>query len=132
MKVIHICFPSTSERQGEMIDRIYLIIDMKGCGVSKMMESAFMKLAKMVTGIASNNFPELMIRTYFINVPRMFSIVWSIVKWWLDEKTRDKICIIGKDYKKSLLKDFDEDQLPVAIGGTCQKSLLEGRDDMPW
>ena len=85
-----------------------------------------MKLAKMIAKVTGDNYPELMIKTFFINVPGMFSFVWAIVKFWMDEKTKNKIGLYGKDYKQHLLKDIDEDQLPELIGGTCTAAVLEG------
>jgi hypothetical protein len=61
-----------------------------------------MKLTKMISKVTADNFPELMIKTYFINVPMMFSMVWNIIKFWMDEKTKNKIGLYGNDYKKHL------------------------------
>ena len=41
---------------------------------------------------------------FIINAPMMFSAVWAMVKIWLDEKTKNKITIIGSGYKEELLK----------------------------
>jgi hypothetical protein len=59
-----------------------------------------------------------------------FTAVWAVVKGFLDEKTREKIQIKGSDYKKTLLKYVDADQLPDFLGGTCTAPLEE--DYGPW
>jgi hypothetical protein len=41
---------------------------------------------------------------FIINAPMLFSGVWAMIKVWLDEKTRNKITIIGSGYKDELLK----------------------------
>jgi len=41
---------------------------------------------------------------FIINAPMLFTGVWAIVKMWIDEKTREKIHILGSSYKKELLK----------------------------
>jgi CRAL/TRIO domain len=41
----------------------------------------------------------------------------------LDPRTRDKIIILGTDYKERLLQDIDAEQLPVQYGGTCTVPL---------
>jgi CRAL/TRIO domain len=41
----------------------------------------------------------------------------------LDPRTRDKIIILGTDYKDRLLQDIDAEQLPVQYGGTCTVPL---------
>ena len=33
----------------------------------------------------------------------LFSGVWAVIKPWIDEKTRNKITIIGSGYKEKLL-----------------------------
>jgi hypothetical protein len=51
----------------------------------------------------------------------LFTGVWAIVRMWIDEKTKEKIQILGKDYKKELLKYIDAENLPDFLdGGTCR------------
>jgi len=44
-----------------------------------------------------------------VNGPWVFSGVWAIVKVWIDEKTREKISLVGGGYTKELLKYISED-----------------------
>ena len=41
---------------------------------------------------------------FIINAPFLFTGIWMIIKVWLDEKTKEKIHILGGSYKKELLK----------------------------
>ena len=50
----------------------------------------------------------------------LFSVIWAVVKPWLDKKTRSKITIVGSSYKKMLLKDVDAENLPPFLGGCCK------------
>ena len=44
-----------------------------------------------------------------------------MVKMWIDEKTKEKIQILGTTYKKELLKYIDPENLPDFLdGGTCK------------
>lgn len=36
---------------------------------------------------------------FIINAPLFFTSTWIIVKKWLDDKTKSKIEILGKNYK---------------------------------
>jgi len=45
---------------------------------------------------------------YIINAPMLFTGVWAIVKGFLDEKTRDKIAIIGSGYLTKVLEAVDK------------------------
>lgn len=50
----------------------------------------------------------------------LFSGVWAVIKPWLDEKTKNKITIIGSGYKEKLLELIDLESLPDFLGGTCK------------
>lgn len=65
-----------------------------------------------------------------MNAPWSFTAVWSIVKGWLDEKTRQKIQMVGSKPTKELLKYIDEEQIPDFLGGKCTRLLEE--DHGPW
>ena len=41
---------------------------------------------------------------FIINAPMLFSGIWAMIKVWLDEKTKNKITILGSSYKEELLK----------------------------
>lgn len=70
--------------------------------------------------MGSDYYPEVMGNTLLINAPYVFSGVWSVVKGFLDERTRKKIRIIGGGYKKTLLEFIDEENIPTFIGGKCE------------
>lgn len=44
-----------------------------------------------------------------------------MIKGWLDPVTAAKIYILGKNYREVLAELIDLDQLPVEMGGTCDK-----------
>jgi hypothetical protein len=54
---------------------------------------------------------------FIVNSPMLFTGVWSLIKGWLDEKTRNKISILGGGYAKKLLEYVDAEQLPEFLGG---------------
>jgi len=56
---------------------------------------------------------------FIVNAPMLFTGVWAIIKGFLDEKTRNKIKILGGNYKKDLLEVVEADNLPDFLGGTC-------------
>lgn len=43
-----------------------------------------------------------------------------MIKIWLDEKTKNKITILGSSYKDELLKHIDADNLPDFLGGNSK------------
>jgi hypothetical protein len=54
-----------------------------------------------------------------VNSPYFFSGVWSMIKTFLDERTRGKIRIMSNGWKPVLLEYCDADTLPDFLGGTC-------------
>ena len=63
----------------------------------------------------------------------MFSAIWTLVKGFLDEKTRAKIKIEGTKYIKELLKLIDIENIPSFMGGqcTCEEGCLSSNAG-PW
>ena len=41
---------------------------------------------------------------YIINSPTVFTGVWTVIKPWLDDKTKDKIKIMGTNYQKEIFE----------------------------
>ena len=39
---------------------------------------------------------------FIVNAPMLFSGVWAVIRPWLDEKTKNKIIILGSGYKEKL------------------------------
>jgi hypothetical protein len=48
-------------------------------------------------------------RLYIVNAPYVFSACWTIVKGWLDEKTRKKITVMSNGHQKVLLEHIEAD-----------------------
>jgi len=77
-------------------------------------------LIKFGTYIGSDYYPESMGLFFVVNAPMIFPFFWSIVKGWLDEKTRNRIKVLGANYKEELLEMIAPDQLPKFLGGDCE------------
>lgn len=63
---------------------------------------------------------------FILNAPLLFTGVWAIVKGFLDERTRQKIKILGSKYQKELFAVVDVENLPDFLGGTCTCKELGG------
>ncbi len=55
---------------------------------------------KPASELAQNNYPEILGNMFIINAPLLFTGIWAIVKMWIDDKTKEKIQILGGSYKK--------------------------------
>jgi hypothetical protein len=109
-------------------------MDMTGFGMAQMSKQTW-TLLKLMSGVAQDNYPEILGATYIVNCPMVFTGVWAIAKNFVDEKTRKKIHIIGGGYKKVLRENIDEENLPDFLGGTCTCESIGGclkSDAGPW
>jgi len=72
---------------------------------------------------------------FIVNGGMLFSMVWAIVKPWLDEKTVKKISIINSGYEKELLELIPAENLPDFLGGRATKAEYGDymdKEDGPW
>ena len=72
-----------------------------------------------VAAISSDNFPESLHKMFIVNAPKIFRVVWAVVRTFLDKRTRDKIAILGgrDEYLPHLLEEIDAQNLPTFLGG---------------
>jgi hypothetical protein len=77
-------------------------------------------LVKLAAKVGSDYYPEIMGNTLIVNAPIVFSGIWSVVKGFLDEKTRKKFKIIGGGFKATLLEFIDDENIPSFLGGKCE------------
>ena len=95
------------------------ILDLKNIKLSN--ASAAYKFIKPASQMAQDNYPQILGNMFIINAPFLFTGIWAIVRMWIDDKTKEKIQILGSSYKKQLLKYIDPENLPDFIeGGTCK------------
>lgn len=87
------------------------LLDLGDCGTS------MIKFARLLASIDQDNYPEQLSRMVIINAPGFFQAVWRLVRLALDDRTKDKIRLVGKDYKSTLLELIDEENLPSFCGG---------------
>lgn len=102
-------FPAcTAAKNSEYpITQGFTIMDITGGGVSTF-NSQVRELCKLAAKVGSDYYPEIMGNLFVINAPMLFSGIWAIVKGFLDERTRNKIKILGGSYLKTLLEFVEE------------------------
>ncbi|KAL3937725.1 MAG: hypothetical protein SGARI_002007 [Bacillariaceae sp.] len=94
-----------------------IVVDMKGMSTS-LLNTEMMKEAAKITGC----FPETMNRSVMMNVPTAFTLVWAVVKLFLDPRTLKKIGFFSweSSAKKDLLQFVDSGELLSDFGGTAR------------
>ena len=122
--------PYCSKLANKRIDKIITIVDLDGCEISPLIFSEeIRRYLQTSSKIGQDNYPETMGQLWIVNAPFMFSVLWSILKLWLDEKTKKKIKIYGSGFKKDLLKVVDSDNLPDFLGGNITD---HPKNRLPW
>ena len=102
---------------------------MAGFSVTSMNSRVYSFIQK-ASKITQDYYPEQLGQLCITNAPWTFTAVWKVVQGWLDEKTRQKIQIVGGKPLKELLKHIEEDQIPDFLGGKNTQRLED--DYGPW
>lgn len=129
-KLIHIIFKEASKARGKLIERTVTILDMKGFGVGQALSSDVRGFMSLAIKIGQDYYPEMMAKMFIINTGFTFKALWAVAQPFLDKKTKEKISILGDNYKKALNEWIDDDQLPDFLGGTNTKKF--GEPCGPW
>lgn len=118
--------PEANARIGNKytIDQICTVVNMKDFGLHSVKKFNY-DWVREIAKINSLIYPENMGVCFLINCPRVFSMVWSVVRPWLDERTRSKIHIYHDDGKEAMKEYLNLNELPKHLGGQCE---CEGGD----
>lgn len=111
-------FPKCSLYYKRKIDKIFCIIDLMGLTTSLMNKDIYNFIKKQIN-IVTNYFPGILGSLYFINTGLIFRGLWSTCKYIYDYKTRNRIKLLGFQYKDELLSKIKKQNLPKFFGGLC-------------
>lgn len=106
-----------SEKLGKNIESITMVFDCEGLGLKHLWKPAVEAYGEAIT-MFEDHYPEGLKRLFIVKAPKIFPVAYNLVKHFLSEETREKIIILGGNWKEVLLKYIDADQVPVYYGGT--------------
>ncbi|KAJ7281482.1 CRAL-TRIO domain-containing protein [Mycena rebaudengoi] len=109
--------PACAAAAGHPVETSLTILDLHNVSLSN-----FVRVRDYVlhaARIGQDRYPECMGRFYIINAPFTFSVVWAVIRPWLDEVTVSKVSILGSGYRPTLLAQIDRESLPREFGGEC-------------
>lgn len=110
--------PACSAASGHPVETSCTILDLRDVSLSNFLHVK--NYVMEAASIGQNRYPECMGKFYIINAPWAFSMIWSVIKPWLDEVTVSKIHILDKSFGKVVLEQIPLENLPKEFGGTCQ------------
>lgn len=110
---------------------LVLILDLDGL-TSSHLTKKIMHIIKTQCFIDELCFPESLHRMICINAPTFFTLVWKMIKGWIDPRNTTKVELYGtnkQDWLRRLHELIDKDELPSDYGGSCMsvKELLQRR-----
>jgi hypothetical protein len=127
-------------QQDKYISQFNGIFDMSGFSLRQVTSMACIEVHMESVRQYEDNYPETLKSAYVVNAPRIFAILFNIIKPLLTARTLNKIQIFDSNeakWKEALLNNFPADQLPAEYGGTKKATMqikpnsgeLYGTDD---
>ena len=101
--IINNVLPACSAESGKNIHQTLTIIDLKRFS-KKLLSKKLYNYLKVSFSNLQNYYPETLGNLIIINSSIIFKACWTVIKPFLDDKTKKKILFCGRDYKKKLLE----------------------------
>ncbi|XP_046460828.1 SEC14-like protein 2 [Daphnia pulex] len=98
-----------------------LIIDVEGLSMRQIVCKSAVDVGTEAAKVNVLNYPEIVRRIFVINAPKLFTVIYNILKPFVAQETQAKMRIFGcnkEEWKAALLEEIDADQLPAFYGGT--------------
>eukprot|EP00388_Colpodella_angusta_P030725 GDKK01020333.1.p1 GENE.GDKK01020333.1~~GDKK01020333.1.p1 ORF type:complete len:187 (+),score=22.79 GDKK01020333.1:60-563(+) len=90
------------------------LYDLKNLGF---IDGKTMDFAKAFAEVTKNHQLEIVAKVIMINCPLLFRAVIKTIFLFLDERTAEKVVVLGEDYQEELAKHIDPSLLPDFAGG---------------
>lgn len=114
-------FPKCSEKFNKNINKVFCVVDLLGLSTSLMNKQIIDFVNKLIS-VCYKYYPGILDELYFVNTSLVFRSLWAPGKYFYDYETREKIKLLGFDYKNELLKKIQYENLPKFFGGLCNCS----------
>mmetsp|Transcript_11923 Transcript_11923/g.14415 ORF Transcript_11923/g.14415 Transcript_11923/m.14415 type:complete len:395 (+) Transcript_11923:60-1244(+) len=116
-----------SIKYGKPIDKFVCIFNAVGFTPTCMRNGA-MTFLKEIAGMDQAHYPERLGCIIIVNAPRLISLVWNVVRTYLDPVTRDKIHIHASEteWRPIINRMIDDDQLVETLGGNAPVQYPSG------
>ena len=118
VEVEKIIFPKCSEKFNKNINKVFCVVDLLGLSTS-LMNKQIMDFVNKLISVCSKYYPGIMENLIFVNTSLVFRSIWAPCKYLYEYDTRERIQLLGFDYKTELLKKIKFEDLPKFFGGQC-------------
>lgn len=114
-----------TEKNGKPVSDFTCICDFEGLGLKHLWRPGISVFQKLITQDTAN-YPETMNKLLVVRAPLLFPVAWSIVRNVFDERTRNKIVVLGDNYLEQLSTYIPTENIPTFLGGTCPTEFSSG------
>ncbi|PIK51653.1 putative SEC14-like protein 2-like [Apostichopus japonicus] len=115
-----------NEKEARAIETVNVVFDLQHAGLLHIWRPFIDRYSQVLTAYEAN-YPESLRRGIVINAPKMFTVGFQLIKPFLSEETKEKVMILGSNYKEKLLEFIHPDQLPICFGGKVPSSFYLNR-----
>lgn len=130
-KMVDPRLPACSRQAGHLLETSCSVLDVQGVSITG--QQTIINYIRQASAMSNSNYPERLGKMYVINAGWAVTMVWKLVKVFLDPVTASKIDVIGSSYKSTLLQHITAENLPAMYGGQCQcEGGCELSDAGPW
>ncbi|WAR03476.1 RALB-like protein [Mya arenaria] len=106
------------EKLGRRVDGLTVIMDMEGV-TTRMMWRPGMQMYLHLVKVLEDNYPEMLKRLFVINAPAIFPILYKLARPLISDEMRNKIHVLGSNYKNDLLKSAKAAMFQRSTTKTC-------------
>jgi len=130
----HVCIMETGRKlyEAKHSNGVFVIIDCSGLSMAHCSASGIQYFRRQ-SALDQDNYPEHLAYCFIVNATWVFTTAWKMVSMFIDANTREKVKVLGADFKEHLAEYMDISQLPPELGGEREMKVSEwGADDPRW
>ncbi|XP_030848380.1 SEC14-like protein 3 [Strongylocentrotus purpuratus] len=106
-----------SQKLGRHIEGITLIVDLDNLSASHMWKPGMAVMIELFT-IIEEHYPGFIHQMFVVRPTKLLPIAYYLIRPCFTEDTRERIHVLGSNWREVLLKHIDAEILPVHWGGT--------------
>lgn len=113
-------------RKTRKLHKLITVNDLNHVSLMAGTEKRFQKVLGESSKLSETLYPQLLDRAVLVNVPYIFSVIWSMVRGLISAKTRAKVAICPGDTLKGdvskcpFAKMINMETIPTFMGGSCR------------
>jgi len=129
MEKIYALMRENSKKVGKPVTQVLEIMDFEGIDYAQMTSKKYLELMMESQKVFNDNYPEMIKKAFVVNAPKVFAVIFNVMKPLIPKETLDKIEIFGSD-KSQWKAAIAEAGLPLDIIPPHWGGTMQGTDDL--